>query len=62
MSTLVEKTKNISVDELKEIVQSCYIFDYNLDETIKRIKKVRGCEEPRSFGDSKQLTEEDFYD
>lgn len=62
LSTLVEKTKNLSVDELKEIVQSCYIFDYNLDETIKRIKKVRGCEEPRSFGDSKQLTEEDFYD
>lgn len=39
---LVAKTKGLSIDELKEIVQACFIFDYNLDEEIKRLFQTRG--------------------
>lgn len=39
---LVAKTAGLSIDELKEIVQACYIFDYPLDGEIRRLFETRG--------------------
>ncbi len=44
LGILVEKTNNLSIDELKEIVQSCYIFKYDLDTEIKRLRDTRSFE------------------
>lgn len=48
---LVKKTDGLSVDELKEVVQSCYIFGYDLDSTVVRIKNTRGNDAEESIGD-----------
>lgn len=44
----VEKTENLSVDELKEVVQSVYIFNNDLDETVERILQTKGMSAIRS--------------
>ena len=58
---LITKTNGLSVDELKEVIQSCYIFNYDLNETIKRIKKIKGQDDDdnvkHGYG---QLKEDDF--
>lgn len=42
ISEFVEKTSGLSIDELKEVVQSVYIFENSLDEVVDRIKFVKG--------------------
>lgn len=37
----VQKTKGLSVDEMKEVVQSVYIFERNIDAVVDTIKKTR---------------------
>lgn len=41
MSTLVNKTEGLSIDDLKEIVQAVFILNEDLAETIKRLKDIK---------------------
>lgn len=48
----VRYTDGLSVDELKEVVQSVYIFNDTLEETVTRLKSLKGIE----------VNEDDFYE
>jgi hypothetical protein len=57
VKTLVMRTEGLSVDELKEVVQSCYIFGYSVDETVERIKNTRSESEKEEAEGYGQLDE-----
>ena len=45
-----KKSDGLSIDELKEIVQSVYILEEDLDETVKRLIDTRSFEEEEEEG------------
>lgn len=42
LQEFIDKTSGLSVDELKEVVQSVYIFGNHIDEVVARILKAKG--------------------
>ena len=50
LATLVAKTDGLSIDELKEIVQSVYILGYNIDTEITRLLDTRGVPQENRLG------------
>lgn len=57
LQSWVNATSGLSVDELKEVVQSVYIFNDNLQETVSRIKKIKG--QPEKENDSDEWRDDD---
>jgi len=62
LNELVNKTNGLSIDELKEIIQSVYILNYNVDEEIQRLLRTRGvdCQESESMDLIIDETDRDF--
>lgn len=52
---LVAYTEGLSIDELKEIVQACYIFDYPIKQEVTRLLETRGAK-PVFESDATQFT------
>lgn len=58
---LVKVTEGLSIDELKEVVQSVFILDNDLTETIDRLKKTRdNTVDPRLLEDEWEEDEDEF--
>lgn len=54
LSEWSEKTKGLTIDELKEVVQAVYILEEDLDETVKRLIDTR------TFGDGEEEDDDDY--
>lgn len=65
LNELIRKTDGLSIDELKEVVQSYYIFGHEIDEVIFRIQCLKGnSEKSKASLDEvlEQLEEDEEYD